>query len=238
MPKKRKRDRKGGRPIEAIVDRNKMGLDLYCNKEGDADDDTNRVGTMPARLRRLIRRNQALELRLEGHSYDKIAEVLNIDPAMARKLVERATRRQVKWYREASEEILQQELLRLDLMFKALYKQVEAGNCRAVEMALKVMERRSKYLGLDAPIKKEITLEHSYDKYSITELQAEAQKMGLSISVDGDLHVYAPALPKPTYANAPPKVIEYFERKAAQVLDALVEEHERNAHTKESPEEG
>ena len=45
------------------------------------------------------------------------------------------------------------ELARLDAMLSALDDKIEAGDTKAIGTALRIMDRRAKYLGLDGPIK-------------------------------------------------------------------------------------
>jgi len=43
------------------------------------------------------------------------------------------------------------ELKRLDTALNAIFERVQDGNLEAVDRLLRIMERRAKYLGLDAP---------------------------------------------------------------------------------------
>ena len=47
------------------------------------------------------------------------------------------------------------EAARLDAMLLPLWRRVQQGDERAVDRALKIMERRARLLGLDAPSKSE-----------------------------------------------------------------------------------
>jgi len=52
---------------------------------------------------------------------------------------------------EDASAVLTLELNRLDVMFEAMYKQARKGNQGAIDRVLRIMERRAKLLGLDAP---------------------------------------------------------------------------------------
>jgi hypothetical protein len=54
---------------------------------------------------------------------------------------------------EPADEVRQLELLRLDRYLSAIAEKVDSGDLKAIDRALKIMERRSKLLGLDAPQK-------------------------------------------------------------------------------------
>ena len=49
------------------------------------------------------------------------------------------------------------ELERLDKLWFAMYRQATQGNQGAVDRCIRIMERRAKLLGLDAPTKTELS---------------------------------------------------------------------------------
>ena len=57
--------------------------------------------------------------------------------------------------REPADEVRDLEVARLDAMLLPLWRRVQQGDERAVDRALKIMERRARLLGLDAPSKSE-----------------------------------------------------------------------------------
>lgn len=94
------------------------------------------------------KRNQALDLRRRGLNYREIAKALACSLANAHKLVETAI---AQIPIEAAEQVRQLELARLDKMLEGLNDSANTGDPRAVLAVVKIMERRAKYLGLDAP---------------------------------------------------------------------------------------
>ena len=64
-----------------------------------------------------------------------------------------------RWVREElanipkleADELRQQEVERLDLLTKAVWQHAMAGDPTAIDKALKIIDRRAKLLGLDAP---------------------------------------------------------------------------------------
>ena len=58
---------------------------------------------------------------------------------------------------ENHEEWVQQELARLDAMERYIWHRVAKGELFAMDRALAIMERRAKLLGLDQPVKVDIT---------------------------------------------------------------------------------
>lgn len=101
------------------------------------------------------RARQALELRKAGVSITVIAQQLGYTNASgAYKAVERAI---LAVLREPAEAVIELELARLDEMLFSIWPRVRAGDVLAVDRALRIMERRAKYLGLDAPKRVDIT---------------------------------------------------------------------------------
>jgi len=108
----------------------------------------------------IVRRShlaKALNLRVQGKSYAAIAEECGYETEReARRQVTQALRTSVV---EPTEEVRAIELHRLDVILERAEEIfVKAGNddrpefqFRALDMMLKVQERRAKYLGLDAP---------------------------------------------------------------------------------------
>ena len=90
---------------------------------------------------------QALELRKAGVTYEVIAGQLGYATASgARKAVVSALKATL---REPAAELRELELARLDAMLLPLWRPVQAGDEKAVDRALRIMERRARLLGLD-----------------------------------------------------------------------------------------
>lgn len=93
----------------------------------------------------------ALEMRKAGATYAHIAQVLNITETAARKAVLRALARLNEKVSESAEEVRRLELERLDALLAALWGKAQAGDGAAIDRVLRIMERRARLLGLDAP---------------------------------------------------------------------------------------
>lgn len=94
---------------------------------------------------------KALELRLTGMSYRAIAEALGVsDHSTIAQRVQIALKEII---REPAENVLKMELERLDKMLLGMWKKAAAGDLQALDRALKIQDRRARYLGLDAPTK-------------------------------------------------------------------------------------
>ncbi len=101
------------------------------------------------------RREKALALRIEGHTYLAIAAKLSISKSRAHDLVQQALTELKERNLEQAEQVRDIEVARLDEMVKALWK--KRGNPRAADSILRIAQRRSDLYGLDAPKRTEMS---------------------------------------------------------------------------------
>ena len=94
------------------------------------------------------RQKQCLELRRQGMSQAEIATHLGMTRQNVSVTISKALRNHC---REASEELIELEVARLDVLLQGIWARASSGNTPDVYAALKIMERRSRLLGLDAP---------------------------------------------------------------------------------------
>jgi hypothetical protein len=94
---------------------------------------------------------KALEMRKAGATYAEIATQLGFaDRSAARKSVHSAIDDVT---REPAREVITLELERLDTLLLGVWTRARNGDVQAIDRALRIMERRSAYLGIDAPKK-------------------------------------------------------------------------------------
>lgn len=110
---------------------------------------------------KLERRVEALRLRMCGCDYRTIVQELRtmgfeVSLQVVYEDVRSALTELAAQERELAEPILELELARLDAMFMALWTDIERGDFMVIQTALKIMERRAKYLGLDKPTKLDV----------------------------------------------------------------------------------
>lgn len=92
---------------------------------------------------------QALTLRKEGLTFAEIASIAGYNsPQAAHNAVKRAIDALI---REPASELLALESERLDGLWRGAYPAAKAGDTQAIAACLRVMERRARLLGLDAP---------------------------------------------------------------------------------------
>ena len=123
--------------------------------------DINNNPTAPKMLTSAQRRIQALELRKAGYTYEQIGAALGITDTMAHKHVVKALGIINEKLSEATEELRTLEVHRIDAMIVVLWPRVLRGDYQAIDRVVKLMERRAKLLGLDAPTKQIVGMEGS-----------------------------------------------------------------------------
>lgn len=101
-------------------------------------------GITAARRERMAR---ALALREDGASFRAIAKTLGVSERQAWLDVNDALKEVT---REPAEDVLKLELSRLDKLYVIAYQRaLTKSDPRAIDSALRIMDRRAKYLGLD-----------------------------------------------------------------------------------------
>jgi hypothetical protein len=102
----------------------------------------------PSQLAPGTRAHMAFEMRRAGADYELIAEKLGYKSAGG---AEQAVRGRVKklYTPEDVDRVVEMELARLDALQLIAWRRAKNGDLAAIDRILKIMERRSQYLGLD-----------------------------------------------------------------------------------------
>jgi hypothetical protein len=101
---------------------------------------------------------QAISLRRQGLTYAEIAQQVGYsDHVGAMRAVKRGMQKALQ---EPADELREIEASRLDLAQAKIWPKVEQGDTKAVMTLIRIMERRAKLLGLDAPtvIQQDVTV--------------------------------------------------------------------------------
>jgi hypothetical protein len=101
----------------------------------------------------LARAAHAMNMRASGFTYDEIAEAIQTSEERARDIVRDSMRRAIA---EPADEIRHQEHFRLEKLMAVVWPRAMRGDGFAVDRALRIMERKAKLLGLDAPAELDI----------------------------------------------------------------------------------
>jgi hypothetical protein len=94
---------------------------------------------------------------MEGKTFEAIAEELGY--AGKQGAYDAVKRSLDAVTREPAEELIKLDLERLDVLWGIQYLNAQVGDVQAMAACMKLMERRAKLLGLDAPIKQDVKQE-------------------------------------------------------------------------------
>lgn len=108
------------------------------------------------RIKALADQRKALELRRMAMGYQAIADHLGIGLATAHRHVMDALKEARAQISTEADTLKSEDLSRLDAMLAGLWPRASKGEAVAVDRVLKIMERRAKLLGLDAPDRAEL----------------------------------------------------------------------------------
>jgi hypothetical protein len=109
------------------------------------------------RIKALADQRKALELRRMAWGYQAIADHLGIGLATAHRHVMDALKEARAQISTEADTLKSEDLSRLDAMLSGLWPRASKGEAVAVDRVLKIMERRAKLLGLEAPVRIETT---------------------------------------------------------------------------------
>ena len=144
---------------------------------------------------------RALELRKQGKTLKTIADELGYSgPSGAHQALTRAIGQTVS---EPAEDVRALELLRLDALFEKAWGKVESGDISLGDFILRLMARRAKLQGLDAPIQSKVEVQENYKGMSDAEVCAEVIKDLLSKSEQTEMLLEA--MKARGYLVTPPK---------------------------------
>lgn len=117
------------------------------------------------RVRIAERREKAIQLRIAGSTYEKIAELLHYEGGRAQVYndIQRARAQQNKQVDAALDELRELEAERYDRLQAAHWSAALQGDEKSANVVLRVFERRAKLFGLDAPKDLNIRLEQRQD---------------------------------------------------------------------------
>ena len=102
--------------------------------------------TSPNAIKLQQRRAAALDYRLQGYAYHRIAKALGCHPSTAHDYVVKALRDVVP--RETAEAVLQLEMARLDAMEGAIFRNAAEGDIPSIDACLRITHQRARLLGL------------------------------------------------------------------------------------------
>ena len=114
----------------------------------------NKTNARGARM--LEHQRQALELRRAGLGYHAIGAKLGLGKSQAHRLVTAALAEARVQVTANADDLRSEEVSRLDAMLTGLWPSARNGAVASIDRVVKIMERRARLLGLDAPERKQL----------------------------------------------------------------------------------
>lgn len=116
-------------------------------------------GTIEEQKAILARRAACFKMRMQGRTFPEIAEALGYNSKQAAWSDYQAALRDARAeYADDLEELRAFELVRLDAIAARAWVYDETGEIKALDVLLKVADRRARLLGLDQPVKHELSM--------------------------------------------------------------------------------
>lgn len=112
-----------------------------------------KIKTKPIHISAAEKRAQALMLREAGLTFQQIARQIECSTTRAHQYVKDELKRLADQAAESADSIRQLELERLDRMTTGIWSKAKSGDLRSIDRMVKIIEQRSKLLGLYAPTK-------------------------------------------------------------------------------------
>jgi len=105
----------------------------------------------------LALRKKVLEMRLLGLKHWQIAERLDVSRVMVTKWLIAARNEEVEAISKQAVKLRAKENARLEYLYSKLVKKIMQGDVQAILAATRISESRRRLLGLDAPMKTEVS---------------------------------------------------------------------------------
>ena len=113
--------------------------------------------TAPARVTADMLRRQAVQLRMAGCTLEEIGKQIGRSKGSVSKYINQALAEFARDTEEAIAEVKRMEDARIERLIRAHWPQAIKGHLAATDRVIRLMERKARLHGLDAPQRKELT---------------------------------------------------------------------------------
>ncbi|MCQ9378820.1 hypothetical protein [Methyloversatilis sp. XJ19-49] len=110
-----------------------------------------RAANSKSKATRAARESEVFEMRKGGATFEKIGAALGVTAQRAHQIFERKLLEVRTKTGQTAEQLRALEMQRLDDLQSFLWEKARKGNATAIDRILKIMERRARLEGLDAP---------------------------------------------------------------------------------------
>lgn len=165
-PSKRAPRKAAPKPTAADRKKARLASVTPINRDPDSRSHAAKIGKSPTSVKGLAiqeRRAKALQLRRMGQTYQQLADTLReMHPELPETYGKQRAMEDVQAMLdtvtvEAVNDYLQEDLATLLAMQRRYFTAAMNGDVKAGSIMLRILERRARYLGLDSPIKHQLT---------------------------------------------------------------------------------
>ena len=133
------------------------------------------------------RRVQALKLRQQGLTYREVGDRLGVSGERARAIIKDEMAELQEQSAELRLSLRDQSLRELQELHQQYLLLALAGDKGSLHCLLKIMDRESRFLGMDEPVKTQVLLPaNPYENMALEELEEEAKRRGLNTTTRVD----------------------------------------------------
>lgn len=140
------------------------------------------IPDLPESMTKAERDIAILELRKAGWEPYQIGHLLGLTTKEVKKILRRRLHQTGKILLQSSTENIALSNQRNEAFIRYLWPQIEKGSTKAIETAIKVLERQAKLLGLDAPTRVQTTQEITLEVLSDEDLEKRIQELGIQVT--------------------------------------------------------
>jgi hypothetical protein len=165
-------------------------------------------GNRAQRLTAADRAENVTALAAQGHSVRAIsAKMAQLGRPTSKTTVHRILERELSARRDQTQANVATaralDLVRIDRALVGLEPKIAKGDPRAVLALVRVLDRRAKLLGLDAPARVDIRTSR-YERMTEDELKAEIEQLQQAVAIEAEL--VQPATARPVLAQLPERI--------------------------------
>lgn len=133
--------------------------------------------TTPQAVEKLEQRTKVIQLRMQGYSYAEIAGIVGVSKARSYQIIQEYIQEYREQHAESIDQMVELDCQRMDTLMRSLWTRFDDGDTAAAALILKLLERRARLFGFDAPEKQNIeTSTKAYVTFSPDEWPAMEKK--------------------------------------------------------------
>lgn len=153
---------------------------------GERKPKSGRSKTSPETCKRTAQEIEALKRRIQGEELYPIAVDHGVTVSCVSRRIQKCLKEAAEERLELGDQLLDLWLARVDRILLSMAPKVEEGSARHAEVALKAIAQGAKLLGLEAPIKVEVTDPDEALKMAADALGLDVETVAAAVTTTGE----------------------------------------------------